>query len=213
MGLYAARHHEADPNLVAKEINGYDVKSKKQLNSFMDLKDDGSTACGNWIYGGSFTEKGNMMKRRDSDEGPGKTGLYPNWAWAWPLDRRIAYNRAAVNRKGEPWDKKRWFIKWTGNQWKGDIVDGGAKFGPEAKNPFIMNPEGVGKLFSDAVVDGPLTEHFEPMESPMANIMNSQKVNPASLILDSVKSEFGNASQFPYVATSYRMVEHWQAAP
>jgi formate dehydrogenase major subunit len=204
-------HHEPDPELVAREINGYDWKSKKQLDSFMDLKDDGTTACGNWIYGGSFTEKGNLMKRRGLDEGPGNTGLYPEWAWAWPLNRRIAYNRAAVNRKGEPWDPKRWFIKWTGSQWKGDVVDGGAKFGPEAKNPFIMNSEGVGKLFSNSVVDGPLTEHYEPMESPFVNILNSQKVNPASLILDSVKSEFGNPSQFPYVGTSYRLVEHWQA--
>ena len=103
----------------------------------MDLKDDGSTACGDWIYGGSFTEDGNMMKRRNGDPGPGNTGLYPGWAWAWPLNRRIGYNRASVNRKGEPWDEKRWVVKWTGSKWKGDVVDGGAKFGPTQKNPFI----------------------------------------------------------------------------
>jgi formate dehydrogenase major subunit len=204
-------HHEADPELVAREINGYDWKTKKQLASFMDLADDGSTACGNWIYSGSFTQAGNLMKRRDGKKGHGNIGLYPNWAWAWPLDRRIAYNRASVNRKGEPWDFKRWVVKWTGDSWKGDVVDGGAKLGPDAKNPFIMNAEGVGKLFSNSVNDGPFPEHFEPMESPVANLLNSQKVNPASLILDSVKGEFGDAASFPIVATSYRLVEHWQA--
>ncbi len=204
-------HHEPDPSMVAKEINGYNWKTKKQVESFMDLKDDGSTACGDWIYGGSFTESGNMMQRRKTDEGPGKTGLYPEWAWSWPLNRRIGYNRAAVNRKGEPWDEKRWFIKWNGSVWKGDVVDGGAKFGPAQKNPFIMNSEGVGKLFSNSVNDGPFTEHFEPWESPVSNLLNSQKVNPASLILDTIKSELGSASQFPYVGTSYRMTEHWQA--
>jgi len=204
-------HHEADPELVAMEINGYEWKTKKQMVSFMDLKDDGSTACGNWVYSGSYPPAGNMMKRRDPKEGHGSIGLYPNWAWAWPLDRRIAYNRASVNRKGEPWDPKRWVVKWTGDKWKGDVVDGGAKFGPAEKNPYIMNPDGIGKLFSNAVNDGPFPEHFEPMESPAANLLNSQKVNPASLILDSVRGEFGDAANYPIVATSYRLVEHWQA--
>jgi formate dehydrogenase major subunit len=204
-------HHEADPNMVAKEINGYDWKTKKQMNAFFDLKDDGSTACGNWIYCGSYTEKGNMMARRKNKDSSNKIGMYPEWSWCWPVNRRVLYNRAAVNRKGEPWDPKRWVVKWTGDAWKGDVVDGGPKAGPAAKNPFIMNAEGVGKLFSNGVVDGPFTEHFEPMESPVKNIFNNQKVNPASVILDSVKGEFGDAAQYPYVATSYRVTEHWQA--
>lgn len=203
--------HEPDPNLVAKEINGYIWDSKEQMESFMDLKNDGSTACGNWVYCGSYTEDGNMMARRENSDTSQKLGMFPEWAWCWPLNRRIAYNRAAVDRKGDPWDENRWVVKWTGSKWKGDVVDGGPKFGPEAKNPFIMNSEGVGKLFSNGVVDGPFTEHYEPMESPVSNLMNSQRLNPATVILDSVKGEFGDASRFPYVGTSYRVVEHWQA--
>ena len=206
--------HEADPHLVAKEINGYTWPAKKQMKSFMDLKDDGSTACGCWIYNGSYPGSGkNLMARRGTGEGPGKIGMYPEWAWCWPLNRRIIYNRAAVDRKGSPWDKERWVVKWTGSKWKGDVVDGGPKFGPAEKNPFIMNNEGVGRLFAPgkAVTDGPFSEHYEPMESPIMNLMNSQKVNPASAILDSVAGQFAATGQYPCIATTYRMVEHWQA--
>ena len=206
--------HEASPHLVAKEINGYTWPDKDQMKTFMDLKDDGSTACGCWIYCGSYPGSSkNMMARRNGDDASNNIGMYPEWAWCWPLNRRIIYNRAAVNRNGEPWDADRWVVKWTGSKWKGDIVDGGPKFGPEAKNPFIMNNEGVGRLFSPgkALTDGPFTEHYEPMESPTPNLFNSQKVNPAAKIIDAVAGQFGNPGQYPYVATSYRVVEHWQA--
>ncbi len=203
--------HEASPHLVAREINGYDYKSKKQMMTFMDLKDDGSTACGSWIYNGSYTEKGNMMARRGAKDASNKIGMFPEWSWCWPVNRRIIYNRAAVNRKGEPWDKDRWVVKWNGSAWKGDVVDGGPKAGPDAKNPFIMNAEGVGKLFAKDLADGPFPEHYEPMETPVANLFSSQKLNPAAKVLDTLKGDFGDAGRFPYVATSYRVVEHWQA--
>ncbi|MBN1497665.1 MAG: formate dehydrogenase-N subunit alpha [Spirochaetes bacterium] len=204
--------HEASPHLVAKEINGYTWADKKQVKNFVDLKDDGSTACGNWLYSGSYPGK-NLMARRGTKDASNKIGMFPEWSWCWPLNRRIIYNRAAVNRKGEPWDDTRWVVKWTGSKWKGDIVDGGPTAGPEAKNPFIMNNEGVGRLFGAGKVltDGPFTEHYEPMESPTTNLFNSQKVNPASAILNEVAGQFGNAGQYPYIATSYRVVEHWQA--
>jgi formate dehydrogenase major subunit len=204
--------HEADPHIVAKEINGYIWSDKDQMESFMDLKDDGSTACGNWIYCGSYPGK-NMMARRGTGEGPGSIGMYPEWSWCWPLNRRIIYNRAAVNRKGEPWDPERAVVKWTGSKWKGDVVDGGPKLGPDKKNPFIMNNEGVGRLFApgSALADGPFTEHYEPMESPTVNTMNSQKVNPAAQIMEGVAGQFSNPGQYPYIGTSYRVVEHWQA--
>ncbi len=203
--------HECDPHLVAKEINGYEWKTKKQVLNFTKLADDGSTACGNWVYGGCYTEAGNMMARRGLKDAANKLGMYPEWTWSWPVNRRIAYNRAAVDRKGNPWDPGRWVLKWTGSKWVGDIVDGGPTAGPEAKNPFIMNAEGVGKLFSNGVVDGPLTEHFEPRESPVKNIVNSQAFNPATMVLDTVAGEFGDSAQYPYVASSYRVTEHWQA--
>ncbi len=202
--------HEPDPHMVAKEINGYDVKTKKQINAFFDLKDDGSTACGNWIYCGSYTGK-NMMARRGTSD-PGKMGMFPEWTWCWPVNRRIIYNRAAVNRKGEPWDPSREIIKWNGSEWKGDVVDGGPKFGPDKKNPFIMNTEGVGRLFAPSgCVDGPLPEHYEPMETPTTNLMSAQKLNPAVKVLASDMNKWGDAGRYPFIATSYRVVEHWQA--
>jgi formate dehydrogenase major subunit len=201
--------HEPSPHLVAKEINGYTTSDKKQMTTFMDLKDDGSTACGCWIYCGSYTDE-NLMARRDTDEGPNGIGMYPKWAWCWPLNRRIIYNRAAVNRKGEPWDPNRTVVKWDGSAWKGDVVDGGPKFGPDIKNPYIMNDEGVGRLFAKGLADGPFPEHFEPMESPVMNAFNSQKVNPASVIMEGI-GQFGTPGQYPYIGTSYRVVEHWQA--
>ncbi len=206
--------HEASPHLVAKEINGYTWPDKDQMKTFMDLKDDGSTACGNWIYCGSYPGSSkNLMARRGTSDASNKIGMFPEWSWCWPLNRRIIYNRAAVNRKGEPWDPNRWVVKWTGSKWKGDVVDGGPKAGPEAKNPFIMNNEGVGRLFAPgkALTDGPFTEHYEPMETTTPNLMNSQKVNPASLIIGEVAGQFGNPGQYPYIGTSYRVVEHWQA--
>ncbi len=204
--------HEPDPHLVAKEINGYTVADKSQMKTFMDLKDDGSTACGCWIYCGSYPGK-NMMARRGTDEGPGNIGMFPEWSWCWPVNRRIIYNRAAVNRNGEPWCPDRPVVKWTGSKWKGDVVDGGPKAGPKEKNPFIMNAEGVGRIFASggSLTDGPFPEHYEPMESPVRNLLNSQKVNPAALILDTMAGKFGNPGQYPYVGTSYRVVEHWQA--
>jgi formate dehydrogenase major subunit len=100
-----------------------------------------------------------MMTRRGLKDASNKIGMYPEWSWSWPVNRRIIYNRAAVNRKGEPWDPKRWVVKWTGSAWKGDVVDGGATAGPDQKNPFIMNAEGVARLFAPALADGPFPEH------------------------------------------------------
>jgi formate dehydrogenase major subunit len=119
---------------VAKEINGYyldDVFDKKatppkQLGkkgelctNFVSLQDDGTTSCGNWIYSGSYTQKEgkiiNMMARRGKKD-PTGLGLYPEWAWCWPVNRRILYNRASVDLKGNPWDPKRAVIKWNPNK-------------------------------------------------------------------------------------------------
>jgi formate dehydrogenase major subunit len=153
-----------------------------------------------------------MMARRGTDD-PKGLGLFPDWSWCWPLNRRIIYNRAAVDREGDPWCPDRPFIRWTGSKWKGDVVDGGPKFGPKEKNPFIMNTEGVGRIFATgaSLTDGPFPEHYEPMESPVRNLLNSQKLNPAAVILDTMAGKFGSPGQYPYVGTSYRVVEHWQA--
>ena len=149
------------------------------------------------------------MARRGLDDASNNLEMYPEWAWCWPVNRRIIYNRASVDTKGQPWNPEKAVIKWNGSKWVGDVPDGG--WAPGTKNPFIMLPEGVGRVFSPALADGPLPEHYEPMESPTVNIMNSQKVNPATVILDSVKGEFGSKTEFPYIGTTYRVSEHWQA--
>jgi formate dehydrogenase major subunit len=205
--------HECDPHLVAKEINGYEIgpdgKPGKQLDTFGKLKDDGSTASGNWIYAGSYTEKGNQMARRGPKDASNKLEMYPEWAWCWPVNRRIIYNRASVNTKGEPWNPKKAVIKWDGKKWVGDVPDGGG--GPGEKHPFIMIPEGIGRLFSPSLKDGPLPEHYEPFETPAKHSFSSQQFNPTVPVSALSKKGQGSASSYPYVATSYRVVEHWQA--
>ena len=204
---------KCDPHVVAKEINGYEIgpdgKRGKQLDTFVKLKDDGTTACGNWIYAGSYTEKGNQMARRGAKDASNKLEMYPEWAWCWPVNRRIIYNRASVNTKGEPWNPKKAVIKWDGKKWVGDVVDGGG--GPGEKHPFIMIPEGVGRLFTPALADGPFPEHYEPFETPAKHNFSSQQFNPTVPITDLSKRGQGSVSRYPYVATSYRVVEHWQA--
>ncbi len=163
----------ADP----KDATKIQVKGGEQLASFGFLRDDGSTACGNWIYSGCWSQAGNLTARRDSSD-PSGLGQTLNWGFAWPVNRRIIYNRASCDPAGRPWDASRTVIKWLGDKWGGnDVPD----MRPDAKPeegvmPFIMNPEGVARLFArDLVVDGPLPEHYEPFESPLdTNPMHPQ---------------------------------------
>ena len=133
MGLWRA----CRPHRVARELNGrflVNVTEKdgkefaagKQVPGFAQLRDDGSTMSGNWIYCGGYTEEGNLAARRDMTDAPNKIGLHPNWAWMWPMNRRILYNRASVNRKGEPFNPRKWVIRWNAEKkaWEGDVPDG-----------------------------------------------------------------------------------------
>jgi len=215
---------EPDVHTIAKEVNGYfttdttfadknkSFKKGDQVPSFAWLKDDGSTASGNWLYCGSYTADGNMMARRSREDAPNKLGLYPKWAWCWPVNRRIIYNRASVDPSGKPWDANRWVIRWdeATKAWEGDVPDGG--WAPGTKHPFIMRPEGVGCLFSTSLADGPFPEHYEPLESPTRNLMSAQQNNPAIKIWNTPGVDnIGTADKFPIVATTYRVSEHWQA--
>jgi formate dehydrogenase major subunit len=212
--------HKPDFEELAKEINGKDLKTGKQLATFAKLMDDGSTSSGDWIYAGSFTEKGNMMKRRNGVHDPAKNdptgmGFYPEWAWSWPLNRRVMYNRASADVNGNPWDPQRTGIKWNGTKWVGDVPDyppAMSPHDPKAWLPFIMNGEGTGRLFSSALVDGPFPEHYEPMESPVKNALHPDvQSNPAVYVYDAKAGRadrFGTASDFPYIATTYRVTEH-----
>jgi formate dehydrogenase major subunit len=193
-----------DVHMVAREINGYDLTTGK-LVSMADLKDDGTTSCGNWLYCGSYTEAGNMAARRDLAD-PTGIGLFPNWAWAWPLNRRIWYNRASLDMNGNPWDSSRPVIQWdaSAKKWIGDVPDGGPA--PGAIYPFIMNWEGRARLFGPGRPDGPFPEHYEPCESPVTNSMSPVQCSPTlSFCAGEVK---GEAARYPILATTFRVVEH-----
>ncbi len=198
-----------DPNQVAKEINGYDLATGKLMANFLTLKDDGSTSCGNWLYSGSYTESGNMMARRDPKDNS-TIGLYSNWSWCWPVNRRIIYNRASVDLNGNPFDPKRPVVKWdaTAKKWTGDVIDGFGTRGPDLY-PFIMLPEGVGRLFGMGMADGPFPEHYEPWETPVKNMMSNTQLDPAVKVWR--PQEQGMPDKYPYVGTTYRVSEHWQA--
>ncbi|KIH78263.1 formate dehydrogenase [Geoalkalibacter ferrihydriticus DSM 17813] len=210
-----------DPHVIAKEINGYFVEDKEiggrlykkgeQVPSFALLQDDGSTSSGNWLYCNSYTEQGNMMARRGQKD-PSGIGLHPEWAWCWPVNRRIIYNRASVDGQGRPWDPKRPVIWWTGNAWAGDVPDGGWRPMDDSagKKPFIMTADGVANLFAPGLNDGPFPEHYEALECPLdKNPFHNQRINPTIRLFP--KDEYFSCdTRYPYVASTYRVTEHWQ---
>jgi formate dehydrogenase major subunit len=211
--------HPPTSDKVLREINGYDLTTGKLVTNFTALKDDGTTSCGEWVYSGCYNETGNMTKRRDLDDGPYKIGLFSKWAWCWPVNRRVVYNRASVDLKGEPWDKEHPIIWWKEGKWTGDVPDGGAKPMAEGGNyAFIMCPDGYAHLFGGNVAprtaglaDGPFPEHYEPWESPIKNPMSGTQTNPVLLAGASAAKQQGTPDKYPYVATTYRVVEHWQS--
>jgi len=178
-------------------------------------------------FGKTFKTINRMAKRfkEDPAEVPeGRcVGLHPDWTWCWPINRRILYNRASVDRDGQPWDAHRWVIRWNPTLkdgkggWEGDIPDGGwpplakadGTLNPSSKYPFIMRPEGVACLFASALADGPFPEHYEPLESPLKNPMSPQQNDPAIVIWE--PDMVGDPAEFPVVATTFRVCEHWQA--
>ena len=211
------------PEEVAREINGAAVKdivdpkdptkvlikAGEQLAGFGALRDDGSTACGNWLYSGCWTQAGNMMARRDASD-PSGLGSFLNWGYTWPANRHVLYNRASSDPSGKPWDPERNLVSWRGVWGGADVPDMAPTAAPEKNvGPFIMNPEGVARLFSAGMADGPFPEHYEPFESPLTkNPMSAQMSNPAARVYKGDMEQFGKSDQFPYVATSYRLTEH-----
>jgi formate dehydrogenase major subunit len=191
------------------------AKAGEQVGGFGQLRDDGTTTCGNWIYSGCWSEKGNLTARRETAD-PSGLGQTLNWAYAWPANRRILYNRASCDPSGKPWDSRRALIKWNGEKWVGnDVPDMRPDAAPEeGVNPFIMNPEGVARFFSvEKVSDGPFPEHYEPFETPIGvNPLTSNPKavsNPAARLYKGDKEALGTSKEFPYVATTYRLVEHF----
>ncbi|HEX9102744.1 MAG TPA: formate dehydrogenase-N subunit alpha, partial [Polyangia bacterium] len=152
-----------------KEPGKFLARQGEQLSTFAHLKADGTTASGCWIFCGSYTQAGNQMARRDPTDDSG-LGCTPGWAWAWPLNRRILYNRASADVDGKPWSARRKYVYWDGKKWTGaDVPDYKADVAPSAQmGPFIMNPDGTGHLFAlDGMADGPFPEHYEPFETPL----------------------------------------------
>jgi formate dehydrogenase major subunit len=211
---------------VLKEINGkaladledpatkQQIKSGQQLPGFAWLKDDGTTSCGNWIYSGSFTEAGNQTARRDPSD-PSGLGIHPGWGWSWPANRRVLYNRASCDVDGKPWDplrKQVWWNegqqKWVGNDVPDFKVDSKPK---DHMGPFIMNPEGVGRLFAPlaAFADGPFSEFYEPIESPVDNALHpGQTHNPVVKRFKTPDDKYGTPKDgFTVVCTTYRLTE------
>ena len=216
---------EPAPEELAKELNGYVVsdvldpgdpnkkvlEKGKQVVSFAALRDDGSTACACWIYSGCWTEAGNNMARRDLSD-PDETGAYAKWAWSWPVNRRILYNRASADIDGKPWDESRKLLWWDGAKWTGyDVPDIAPGAKPQDVGPFIMNAEGTARLFTRGMMrDGPFPAHYEPFESPVVNVVAPKiRGNPVARIFKDDLAQLGDSTEFPYAATSYRLTEHF----
>ncbi len=225
--------------MLAKEINGYFTKDVVDATGvvvgkqgdlvplFTALKDDGSTACGNWLFSGYYYPRDDgtgvtspASKRRGQDD-PGGLGIYPNWAFAWPANRHIIYNRCSADPDGNPWSKEKALVWWDADQkkWTGyDVPDFNTALAPTAPggtSPFIMKTDGKGWIFG-ALNEGPFPEHYEPVESPVDNLLSNQQVNPAIKIWDTDKDKeigdrLGTKDKFPIICTTYRLVEHWQA--
>ncbi len=225
-----ARPHSPTPEEIAREYSGSalaDVtdpkdptkvirKAGEQLAGFAEMRDDGSTASGCWIFAGCWSEAGNQMAKRDNSD-PTGIGQTRNWAWAWPANRRILYNRASCNEAGKPFDPGRKLIAWNGKAWGGvDTPDFKADEDPaNGMGPFIMNPEGVARFFAGGgMAEGPFPVHYEPFESPVGynplfpNHPGSTQ-SPAARIFKRDREALGTKENFPHVATTYRLTEHF----
>ena len=214
-----------DPHAIAKLVNGYferdtvvkgkHFKKGQLVPSFAYLTDDGATSSGNWLYCQSYNEKGNNAARRSKAD-PTGMGLYSGWAWCWPVNRRILYNRASVDLMGKPWSANKNILEWKNGKWVGDVPDGGwppMKVDPKkTKLPFIMKPDGVASVFGPGLADGPLPEHYEPVESPLkTHPFSSQRINPLAAIYHSSADALRPYDpDYPFVCTTYRVTEHWQ---
>jgi len=237
---------------VLKEMNGFALRdqpdSKLKAGDLVtkvgDLKADGSTSSGAWLYAGVFAGGVNHSKRRDSKTDPGGLGIYPLFAWTWPNNMRVLYNRASCDRHGKPYSDAKPIVWWDGKagRWTGYDLPDVPKLtdGPDTPNgqrAFHMNAEGVGRLFAavyedpdhsvdskdrDSPVprdvgyvpkDGPLPEMYEPVESPVENVLHPGVAHNPTLKYPRVPSHqpIGKVADYPYVLMTSTVAEHWCA--
>jgi formate dehydrogenase major subunit len=223
---------EPSAEAVLAEVNGWDAAGEP-LSAFAQLKDDGSTACGCWIYCGARAGGVNQTARRKP--GTEQSWVAPEWGWAWPANRRILYNRASADPEGQPWSPGKALVWWDAEagQWTGhDVPDFQLTKPPSYRppegatgvdaisgiDPFIMQADGKAWLFAPAgLADGPLPAHYEPQESPFTNPLYGQQRNPVREIIRHKENPIQpsgsvpGSSVFPYVATTYRLTEHHTA--
>jgi formate dehydrogenase major subunit len=223
---------EPSADAVLREINGTGPDGST-LSAYTELSDDGSTACGCWIYCGCYADETNQPARRKP--GSEQSWVAPEWGWAWPANRRIIYNRASADPEGKPWSERKRYVWWDEQegQWTGEDVpdfqadkrpdyvppDGArAQAAIKGNHPFIMQADGRGWLFvPSGLVDGPLPTHYEPHESPFPNRLHDQRGNPARQIFERPGNHTQptdgqpGADRYPFVMTTYRLTEHHTA--
>jgi formate dehydrogenase major subunit len=223
-------HEEPDAEAVLREINGFAVADGRLVDGFQDLKDDGSTACGCWIYSGCFKDGINQPARRKP--GSQQDWVASEWAWSWPNNRRILYNRASADPEGRPWSESKRYVwwdednqSWTGFDEPDFIPDRPPAYRPDdaatgvdaiaGDSPFLMQGDGKGWLFApNGLLDGPLPTHYEPHESVVENLLYSQQSNPARMEWKRKDNRYHRAPsdpRYPYVLTTYRLTEHHTA--
>ena len=223
---------EPSAEAVVREIGGYDADGKP-LAGYTALQRDGSTTCGCWIYCGVYADGVIQADRRRP--GSEQSWVAPEWGWAWPLNRRILYNRASADADGKPWSERKRYVWWDEQEghWTGvDNPDFTATKRPDYEppdgavadealdgaSPFVMQADGKGWLFAaSGLVDGPLPTHYEPWESPLANPLYGQQHNPTTQTWNRPGNRYNpsdgepGADAFPFVLTTYRLTEHHTA--
>jgi formate dehydrogenase major subunit len=222
-----------DASAVLKEMNGYTVADGMPVSGFADLRDDGSTACGAWIYSGVYAGGVNQARRREPGDLDAPGGwVSPEWGWAWPANRRMLYNRASADPEGKPWSERKRYIWWDAGEgrWTGyDVPDfpvdkpPGYRAPEDAEgmdaisgtDPFIMMADGRAWLFSPSgLLDGPLPAHYEPLESPFPNLLYPEvDSNPVGLRWRRPENPYNPPGdpRYPLVATTFRLTEHHTA--
>jgi formate dehydrogenase major subunit len=217
---------------ILREMNGYySGEPERHVSGFGDLKDDGSTTCASWIYSGVYPAPDRNLAARRTPDAPGQRGAHLNWAWAWPANRRIMYNRASADADGKPWSERKKWVWWDSEQkkWGGYDVPDFPLTKPPNDQPkpggvgmdalpgtaaFILKADGVGWLFAPSgLVDGPLPTHYEPMESAVRNPVYKQQTSPVVKYWKDPANPlatFGDP-KYPYIITTYRLTEHYLA--